>query len=109
MKSGVELFCGGRQTLYSPFSVQLVDVHAGMLFESLCDATADEFPPREPTDLLALRLRLACNGRLLQGDPVRTGRLCSLGGCGQECSTANEYRGDNSGKQSWGEIQCILP
>src|SRR5438477_5237531 len=109
MKSGVELFCAGRQTLYITFSVQLVDVHPGMLFESLCDATADEFPPREQTDLLALRLRLACNGRLLQGDRVRTGRFCSLGGCGHECSTANEYRGDNSGKQSWCKIQCTLP
>jgi hypothetical protein len=109
VKSGVELFCAGRQTLYIRLSVQLVDVHAGMLFESLCDATADEFPSREPTDLLALRLRLACNGRLVQGDPVRTGCLRSLGGCGRERSTANKYHGDNSGKQSWGEIQCTLP
>jgi hypothetical protein len=106
VKSGVELFCAGRQTLYVRLSVQLVDVHAGMLFESLCHATADEFPSREPTNLLALRLRLARNGRLVQGDPVRTGCLRSFGGCGHERSTANKYRGDNSGKQSWGEIQC---
>src|SRR5438477_11166221 len=102
MKSGVELFCAGRQTLYITFSVQLVDVHAGMLFESLCDATADEFPSREPTDLLALRLRLACNGRLVQGDGVRAGPLRSLGGCGHECSTGNKHRRDNAGKESWG-------
>jgi hypothetical protein len=44
---------------------QLNDVYAGTILESLCDAMVYVFPAREPLDLLAPRLRLACNDRLL--------------------------------------------
>src|SRR5437867_3087887 len=79
-------------------SAQLKSVYGGVTFESLCDASIDEFPAREPVDLLALRLSLACNGRLFQGNLVSLGHLRSLGRRGRECSAANEYHRENASK-----------
>src|SRR5260370_34067071 len=61
-------------------------------------ATLDEFPAREPPELLVLRLLRAFSGLLLQGGLVGGGHLRRLSRCGHECSTANKYRGDNAGE-----------
>src|SRR6266446_6781051 len=61
-------------------------------------ATLDEFPAREPPELLVLRLLRAFSGLLLQGGLVGGGYLRSLSRRGHECSTANKYRGDNAGE-----------
>src|ERR1700694_4072915 len=45
---------------------QLNDVYVGTVPESFCDAMVYVFPAGEPLDLLAPRLRLACNDSLLQ-------------------------------------------
>ena len=79
-------------------SAQLTDVYVGMTFESLCDASVDEFSSRDPPDLLAPRFRLACDSGLFQGNLVSLGHLRSLGGHRHECRTANKGRGDNAGK-----------
>src|SRR5262245_4390148 len=45
-----------------------------IILESVCEATADEFPARGPPDLLDLRLCLACNDRLFYSNLLNLGR-----------------------------------
>jgi hypothetical protein len=44
---------------------QLIDIYVGATLESLCNAIVYVFAASEPSHLLALRFRLACNYRLL--------------------------------------------
>src|SRR5262249_408061 len=62
------------QSLYIHPSAQFADVHGGMFFESRCDAIFDVLPACWPPDLFALRLRLACNGRLFYSNLLNLGR-----------------------------------
>ena len=76
------------------------DVYAGIGLDSRpYDAISDVFLalPPVPAELHALRLHLACSGRLFQGNPFSFGQLRSLRGSRHECNAANKYRGDNAG------------
>ena len=62
-----------------------------MIFESFFDALFDKFPIREPQlgfilpggpDLLAPRLRLACNGRLFQSNLISRDSFAASAGAG---------------------------
>src|SRR3954453_4319154 len=83
------------------------DVYAGIDLDSRpYDAISDVFLalPPVPAELHALRLHLACSGRLFQGNPFSFGQLRSLRGGRHECNAANKCRGDNAGDQSCGEM-----
>src|SRR4029453_3358763 len=62
------------QSLYIHPSAHFADVHAGMLFESRCDAIFHVLPALWPPDLFALRLRLAGNRRLFDSNLLKFGR-----------------------------------
>jgi hypothetical protein len=61
---------------------QLNDVYVGMVLESLRDAMVYVFPAREPLDLPALCLRLACSDGLLQSNLSALDRLAASAGLG---------------------------
>jgi hypothetical protein len=84
---------------------ELNGVDVGVVLESLCDAAVDVFPPLEPLDLPAFRLRLARDDRLLQGDLVSLGQTRSRGRRGHPCGSAGKYRGDRARKQGCGETR----
>src|SRR6266481_3102219 len=88
------------ETLHIHPTADFPDVYAETLSVSRpYDAILDVFLalPPVPVELHALRLRLACSGRLFQGNPFSVGHLRSLRGGRHECNAANKYRGDNAG------------
>src|SRR5262249_24028145 len=77
----------------------LPDIYAGIGLDSHpYDATFDVFLalPPVPAELHALRLRLACSGRVFEGNPFSVGQLRSGREGRHECNSANKYRGDNA-------------
>jgi len=74
------------------------------------DAIADVFLalPPVPVELHALRLHLACSGRLFQDNLFSFGQLRSLGGRRYECNAANKYRGGSTGDQSGEMVRGTL-